>query len=190
MNCIFIKLGVRFSFITQKVNKMRFIIFLFTLSFFMACDNACVCKIGETNVTAVKAMYDAFAEGDVESVLAGLSPEIVWNEAENFIYADGNPYKGHDAVVEGVFGRLGAEWEYWNLEDKAFHPVGGDNVLVTGRYKAKNKASGNMLDAQFAHVWTLQDGKAVNFQQYTDTKQAAEAVLVPEVDEGSDESGE
>jgi len=45
-----------------------------------------------------------------------MSPDIQWNEAENFVYADGNPYVGPDAVVNGVFARLGAEWEYWNLE--------------------------------------------------------------------------
>ena len=126
----------------------------------------------------IKKIYSAFAEGDVETVLAGFTEDIQWNEAENFIYSDGNPYVGGGAVAEGVFKRLGDEWEYWNLENVQFHNVDTNMVLVTGRYKALNKASTKELDAQFAHLWTLRDTLASSFQQYTDTKQAAEAVIV------------
>lgn len=126
----------------------------------------------------IKKLYNAFAEGDVETVLAGFTEDIQWNEAENFIYSDGNPYVGGAAVAEGVFQRLGGEWEYWNLENAQFFNVDTNKVLVTGRYKALNKASGKELDAQFAHLWTLRDSLASSFQQYTDTKQAAEVVVV------------
>jgi hypothetical protein len=37
-----------------------------------------------------------------------MDPSIEWNEAENFIYADRNPYVGPQAVLEGVFTRLGS----------------------------------------------------------------------------------
>ena len=65
--------------------------------------------------------------------------------------------------------------ESWSI---SVNPVGASQVLATGRYKAKNKASGKELDAQFAHLWTIAEGKATHFQQYTDTKQAAEATIV------------
>jgi uncharacterized protein (TIGR02246 family) len=128
------------------------------------------------NVSVAKMMYDAFANGDIPGVLAGLDENVVWNEAENFIYADGNPYVGHDAVVNGVFARIGNEWEYWNLEEMEFNEAGTDKVLATGRYKAKHKRTGKKINAQLVHVWTFKDGKATSFQQYTDTKQAARAV--------------
>jgi len=49
-------------------------------------------------------------------------------------------------------------------------------VLGTGRYQAKYKKNGAVIDAQFAHVFTLKDGKVIKFQQYTDTKQVSEAI--------------
>ncbi len=49
-------------------------------------------------------------------------------------------------------------------------------VLATGRYQAKYKKNSAVIDAQVAHVWTLKDGKVIKFQQYTDTKQVAEAI--------------
>jgi len=142
---------------------------------------------GIANSERINGLYDAFAAGDVDTVLANFTEDIQWSEAENFIYDYGEPLVGADAVVEGVFAKLGSEWEYWNLEEKEFFDVGEDRVLVTGRYQAKNKASGKELDAQFAHVWTLRDTLVLSFQQYTDTKQAAEVVMVDEPVESEEE---
>lgn len=51
------------------------------------------------NVALIRSLYDAFAKGDVATVLAAMSPEIVWNEAEGNPWADGNPYVGPEAVL-------------------------------------------------------------------------------------------
>ena len=48
--------------------------------------------MSQENVELVRAVYAAFAAGDVPAVLGAMSPEIVWHEAENFPYADRNPY--------------------------------------------------------------------------------------------------
>ena len=158
------------------------ILFAVALLFVMSCNPPAEETPEVSNADRIKVLYDAFAQGDVPTVLSGLTADVTWNEAENFIYADGNPYVGHDAVVNGVFARLGAEWEYWNLTDKVFRNIEDDMVLVTGRYQAKNKATGKVLNSQFAHVWTMQDTLAAAFQQYTDTKQAAETLVAdPEV---------
>ena len=128
------------------------------------------------NVAVIDGLYQAFAKGDIPAALAPMDAGIVWNEAEGFPYADQNPYVGPEAVLNGVFARIGAEWEYWNLTDIQLHDVSGDKVLATLRYQAKHKATGKTIDSQTAHLWTLRDGKITGFQQFTDTKQAAEAV--------------
>lgn len=131
--------------------------------------------MSKENVGLVQSMYAAFASGDVPAVLEAMDPEIVWNEAENFPYADGNPYVGPDAIVEGVFMRMVGEWEYWNLVIEEVLDA-GDRVVALGRYQAKNKATGTKINAQFAHFWSFREGKAVTFQQYADTHQAQRAV--------------
>ena len=128
--------------------------------------------MSEQNVDLVRAIYDAFAAGDVAGVVALMSPDIVWNEAENFPYADGNPYCGPDAILAGVFARLGSEWEGFAALPEEFLDA-GDTVVVLGRYRGTCKATGLAMDAQLAHVWRVAGGKAVRFQQYTDTLQAA-----------------
>lgn len=122
----------------------------------------------------VRALYAAFAHGDVPGVLGAFDPQIQWREAENFLYADGNPYTGPQAVAEGVFQRLASDVE--NFAVLPEHYVeDGDTVAVEGRYQGLMKATGTPVDAQFAHFWRLRDGKVIGFQQYTDTRQWAAA---------------
>ncbi len=127
------------------------------------------------NVNVIDGLYKAFAVGDIPAALGAMDAKIVWNEAESNSLADGNPYIGPDAVLNGVFARLGADNEYFKLEDIQLHNMDNNQVLATLRYDAKNKATGKAYNAQVAHLWTLKDGKIIAFQQYVDTKKLAEA---------------
>ena len=127
-----------------------------------------------TNSDIVKMLYDAFTKGDVPTVLDAFDPRIQWREAESFVYAEGNPYIGPQAVAEGVFQRIVSDVENFSVVPQQF-VEGGDTVLVEGRYSGTVKATGTPVDAQFAHVWRLRDGKVVRFDQYTDTRQWADA---------------
>ncbi len=119
-----------------------------------------------SNLKAVKAAYEGFATGDIFKVLGALSPDIAWTEAEGFPY--GGTYHGPKAVLEGVFMRLGSEWEGFAAVPDEFID-GGDTVVVLGKYSGKYKATGKSFQANFAHVWKMQDGKAAQFIQYVDT---------------------
>ncbi|MBO9712322.1 nuclear transport factor 2 family protein [Sphingomonas sp.] len=124
------------------------------------------------NLALVRGIYASFAAGDVPGVLAVFAPDIVWNEAENFTYADRNPYRGPQAVLEGVFGRIGADFDGFAAVPEEFLDA-GDTIVVLGRYKGKHKGTGLTQDLQKVHVWRVKDGKVAAFQQYTDTLQAA-----------------
>jgi hypothetical protein len=122
----------------------------------------------------VKAIYDAFGRVDVPAVLGAFDPQIRWSEAEGYVYADGNPYIGPQAVALGVFQRLDSDFREFAVVPQSFID-GGDTIVVEGRYRGLMKATGRRIDAQFAHVWELRDGKVVRFQQYTDTRQWVDA---------------
>ncbi|MFX0555543.1 nuclear transport factor 2 family protein [Maribacter sp. CXY002] len=130
----------------------------------------------EENRNIVHTMYQSFSKGDIPSVLASLDPNVVWMEAEGNAYADGNPYKGPDAVLKGIFSRIGDDYEFFTLENIKLHEMANDQVLATLRYNGKLKVNGATIDAQAAHLWTLSDGKVIGFQQYVDTKQLNDAL--------------
>ncbi|MFH1121989.1 MAG: nuclear transport factor 2 family protein [Bacteroidota bacterium] len=129
------------------------------------------------NLATIKGVYHAFATGDIPGFLNAMHPNIEWNEAENFPYADGNPYVGPDAIIQGVMGRIAADWEYWTITDQVYHVTLDALVIVTARYNAKHKLTGKVIRAQVIHMWTLRDGKIIKFQQYADTLQVKEAML-------------
>jgi ketosteroid isomerase-like protein len=128
--------------------------------------------MSQENVALVRAIYDAFGAGDIAGVVGRMSPDMVWNEAENFPYADRNPYCGPEAILGGVFARLGSEWNGFAALPEEFLDA-GDTVVVLGRYRGTCNATGRAMDSQLAHVWRIADGRAAHFQQYTDTLQAA-----------------
>ncbi len=131
--------------------------------------------MSDANVAVIESMYQAFADGNVAGVLGPMHPEIEWNEAENFPYADKNPYVGPDGIATGVFARIADEWADFSAKPEAIHGC-GDVVLAMGRYTGTYIPTVESIDAQFAHVWWLRDGKVVRFQQYADTHQVVAAV--------------
>ena len=134
--------------------------------------------MSEESVSTVKGIYEAFGRGDIPAVLAALDPGVEWWEAENFIYADGNPYVGPEAVLEGVFMRLGGEWEGFAVTPQEILDA-GETTIGHGYYSGTFKKTGERVRAQFAHFFTFRGGKVVKFQQYTDTAQFLRAVASP-----------
>ena len=132
-------------------------------------------KTSDRNMSTINALYKAFAVGDIPTVLDSMDSAVVWNEAEGNAYADGNPYIGPEAVLNGVFARIGEEHEYFNLKDIELHEMNNDKVLATLRYDGQYK-NGKDYNAQVAHLWTLRNGKVVAFQQYVDTKKLHDAI--------------
>jgi ketosteroid isomerase-like protein len=122
------------------------------------------------NQAVVERLYRAFGAGDGATISGLLAADLVWMEGEGGPLADRNPYNGPAAVFEGVFGRIGAQFEGFVVTPATYLPS-GDRVVVMGRYTGTHRGTGEALDAQFAHVFTVRNGQVVHFQQYTDTAQ-------------------
>ncbi len=118
------------------------------------------------NLDIIQSAYAAFAKGDVPGVLGILDADVVWTEAEGFPY--GGTYNGPSGVLEGVFMRIGTDWDGFAAIPHEFID-GGDTIVALGQYSGKCIATGKSFEADFAHVWRMKDGKATRFVQYTDT---------------------
>ena len=126
--------------------------------------------MSQENIEIVQSFYDAISRGDVGTVLGLMDPQVEWNEAEHFLYADQSPYIGPNSILNGVFMRLMSDWEGFKAIPEQFIGM-GDMVAVTGRYHGTYRETGKTVNAQLVHVYTVKDGKLVKFQQYTDTAQ-------------------
>lgn len=126
--------------------------------------------------SAVEAVYDGFAAGDIALATSTMSPEIVWLEAEGNPYSDLNPYQGPEAVVNGLFVRLATEWDAFTATPTEY-VVEDDRVIVFGRYTGTYKATGRSMDVPFVHAYTVREGRITAFQQYTDTEAHTAAMV-------------
>ena len=119
-----------------------------------------------TNKEIIQDAYASFAQGDVPAVLAKLAPSIEWTEPAG--YPLGGTYVGPQAIVDGVFMRLGEVGEDFSIGiDRIV--ADGDTVVALGTTSWKHTDTGAPAEVDMVHVWTLADGKATSFQMHIDT---------------------
>jgi len=119
-----------------------------------------------TNLDIIRAHYAASATGDINAMMANVSAQVRWTEMAGFPCA--GTWVGPQAVIDNVFAVLGKEWENYRFELQTLID-GGDHILGLGTYRGVYRATGKEMQARVAHVWKLQDGKVVEFEQFTDT---------------------
>jgi uncharacterized protein len=130
--------------------------------------------MSKQNVQAASGLYDAFNRGDLDALEQGFSPVFTWNEAENSLYAAGNPYRSFPALREGVFTPTSRDFDPFRCDVEQLLDA-GDHVVATGRYRGKCKATGKTMATQFCHIMHVDGaGKVDSIQEYADTLDEAQ----------------
>jgi ketosteroid isomerase-like protein len=114
-------------------------------------------NISEQNIEVIKRGYEAFAAGDVETVMSLFDDDIEWVQAG-------------DSAISGTYHGKGELGQYLGrLAEKSatVRPLrflaDGDTVVVLSETTVGNETG------QDADVFTLRDGKTVRAQVYGDT---------------------
>lgn len=119
-----------------------------------------------TNLDLIRATYEGTSDENGRNLLAVLAPDAEWTEAEGFPYA--GTYVGPQAIVDGVFRRLGSEWTGYRAQVHTYLED-GDRVAAFGVYSGTYAATGKSMQASFAHLYQLKDGRIARMTQYVDT---------------------
>ena len=125
------------------------------------------------NLDLVRSTYEGSSEDNGRNLLAALAPNAEWTEAEGFPYA--GTYVGVEAIMGGIFHRLGTEWIGYRA-DVHTYLEDGDRVAAFGVYSGTYRATGRSMRAAFAHLYELRDGKIVRMTQYVDTAMVRKAL--------------
>jgi ketosteroid isomerase-like protein len=120
----------------------------------------------KTNVEIVRGFYDAVMRGDFASIM--LDPQIEWIEPDVLDLWFGGSHHGQDAVLKEVIEPTFQKFDDFRIVCDDFFDA-GDHVIVAGYYKGREKQTGRKLNASFAHIWRLHDGRAIRFRSVTDT---------------------
>ena len=119
-----------------------------------------------SNLELIRGTYEGSSEDNGRNLLAVLSPDVEWTEAEGFPYA--GTYVGPEALIAGVFRRLGSEWTGYRA-DVHTYIADDDRVAAFGVYSGTYNATGKSMTAPFAHLYQIKDGKVIRMTQYVDT---------------------
>jgi 2-(1,2-epoxy-1,2-dihydrophenyl)acetyl-CoA isomerase len=121
-----------------------------------------------------RAFYTALAAGDRDQLNALLHPEFTGRTAEGMPFGIGGDHDGPAAMRRNAWGAIARHFEA-RAEPDRFLDLADGRLLVTGRYRGRGKQGGATLDAAFAHLITVEDGRIKAVEQYTDTARWHEA---------------
>lgn len=125
-------------------------------------------------ILIVSGFYERLGKGDVPGVLGLLDPHVQWTEAERFPYYAGTSV-GPQAVLDNLLKRLAADWSDFTATPKDYL-IEGTTIVSFGTYSGIYRRTGKSMRADFAHVWTVENGKITSFLMYTDTAKVLEAL--------------
>ena len=60
-------------------------------------------------------------------------------------------------------------WRQFEEFDPREFVAQGDEVIAVGHYRAKTKRTGQMVEADWAMLFTIRDGKIARFREFTDS---------------------
>lgn len=126
-----------------------------------------------TNIETVRAVYAALGRGDLGGVLERLDETIVWITPGSAAVPLAGRRRGIEEV-RGFFEQLAQRITFTVFEAREFIAQ-GNRVIALVRYEGRNNETGRTFSAESAMLWTIGNGRAVRFQEYTDTEALAAA---------------
>lgn len=117
---------------------------------------------------AARRLYEAFAARDAPAILAALDDDFVGTVSPGMPLGVGGRHEGPITMLRDVWGPIFLAYEM-RVEAERYYPSGDDHVIAVGHYRGNERESGRPVDAAFAHVLTVRDGRITALEQITDT---------------------
>jgi ketosteroid isomerase-like protein/catechol 2,3-dioxygenase-like lactoylglutathione lyase family enzyme len=114
-----------------------------------------------------RALYRSVREKDYATFAELTTPDLEWSQCQGF--PGGGVHRGRDAVIREVLEAFGHRWASFGFEIGEMRAT-GDEVIVTGVYRARRAPDEREVVADACHVYTLRGGRIARFRQITDTK--------------------
>ena len=121
----------------------------------------------QTNVAVVQQAYEAFGRGDIPRVLDHLTDDVVWALQGPSTIPFAGVHRGREGIAE-FFSLVEEALEYEQFEPREF-VAQGDSVVVLGYERSLVKPTGRTFEQEWAHVYTLRDGRIATGRLFEDT---------------------
>ena len=129
-------------------------------------------RMSQEDIERLRRGYEAFNEGGVDAIVSQLAPEIQVHDRASS--PDRETYHGRRGIRE-LFEATAEAFDELQLEPEEFIDL-GDHTIVLVRQHVRGRRSGAEFVGQIAHVWTMQEGRAIDLRICRDREQALKAV--------------
>jgi uncharacterized protein len=127
--------------------------------------------MSEQDVSTMRTAYEAFNRADIPAVLEAFDPQIEWHEPGGGRAPQGT-FNGAESVANDVFAAVPENFDEFEAQAEEFIDA-GQHLVVVGTFRGKSKG-GRQMQARYAHVWRMRDGKAVSFDNHVEAAPWAE----------------
>src|SRR5919198_4016635 len=127
--------------------------------------------MSQENVEVVRRIYDAFAAGDIESLLSTVDPEIEFDLPDRL--PDEGLHRGREAYRQ-FLKRTFELWADFRVEVEELLDA-GDAVVALIHTTATGRGSGIEIDERVGHIFWFRDETPYRFKVFSDRNEALEA---------------
>jgi ketosteroid isomerase-like protein len=127
--------------------------------------------VPEPNVDVVRRMFAAFAERDLDAMLATMDEEVEFLPVTANLTTGGVPYRGHEGIARYLEDLKGV-WPELRIHPGEMRDL-GDVVLTLGRVRARG--GGMILDRPTGWVFKMRDGRILRARVYGSQDEAIDA---------------
>ena len=120
----------------------------------------------------IAASYEALNRHDIDGAMEALAEEAEWHESE--VLPDTGVYEGREAIREFLTHFLDS-WERFHQTVEEMRQE-GDRVLVMIHLEATGRGSAADVDARYAHLWKVADGRGIRVNAFYDRDEALAAL--------------
>jgi ketosteroid isomerase-like protein len=122
----------------------------------------------QANIGIVQKLYEAYSRGDIDTVIAGLAPDVEWHSGgDASVFPAFGPRKG-TAQIREFFRTVADNLVFDTFLPNTFH-ADEDKVFVTGQWLITMKNGGGKAKSDWVHTHTLRNGKVTKFREILDT---------------------
>jgi ketosteroid isomerase-like protein len=125
------------------------------------------------NIETVRSVYAAFLRGDISGVLQQMDETIVFRQPGSAEVPTSGTRRGL-RELERFFEELRTLVEFTVFEIREYIAQ-GNRVVALLHYEGRYKPTGRSFATDAAALWTLGNGRAIRFQEFTDTEALARA---------------
>jgi uncharacterized protein len=125
-------------------------------------------------VEAAERLYRAMAARDAEALLGAMDENFEGNVSAGMPLGVGGRHEGRRRMLRDVWIKVFAAYDL-TPEVTRYVETGGPELVALGRYVGTARDTGRPLEAAFAHVLSIRDGRVASLEQITDTQRWHEA---------------